>query len=119
MIRDKSYIFSCCLEIVVTMSPEYLKVLDKAEKLINEGRIIRISSLMFYVIGDHGKYFVWVDDKGVRCNCQGFKKRGFCSHAIAVLLLLLRKKYRESLEKGLRKRLHEQLEYMKKGIYPR
>jgi len=99
------------------MSNESLKVLDKAEKLISEGRIIRISPLMFYVIGDHGRYFVWIDHRGVKCNCQGFKKRGFCSHAIAVLLLLLRKKYRDTLEQGLRKRLQEQLEYMKRGVY--
>ncbi|RLF05854.1 MAG: hypothetical protein DRJ64_05125 [Thermoprotei archaeon] len=101
------------------MSGEYLKILSKAERLIEEGRVVRISSLMFYVIGDHGKYFVYVEDRGVKCNCPGFRKRGFCSHAIAILLLILRKEYRDILEEGLRKRLQEQLNVIKQGIYPR
>ncbi len=96
------------------------KLFRKAERIISEGRVVRISPYMFYVIGDHGKYFVYVDKSKVKCLCPGYRKRGYCSHSISVLLILLRKEYREALEKGLRDRLEHQLELIKAGrIHPR
>ncbi len=95
------------------------KLFRKAERLIEEGRVIRISPTLFYVLGDHGKYFVTVEEGVVKCLCPGFRRRGVCSHSIAVLLVLLRPDYRHLLEEGLKKRLEAQLEAIKRGEYAR
>jgi len=94
------------------------KLFEKAEKLIEEGRICQVSKYMFYVIGFHGKYFVSVSEQGIKCNCEGFKRRRVCSHAVAVLLYLLREDYKEKLSQALRRRLEESLELIKRGAVP-
>ncbi|RLE78738.1 MAG: hypothetical protein DRJ51_09030 [Thermoprotei archaeon] len=95
------------------------KVLQKADKLIREGRVMKISEQFFYVIGDHGKYFVDVKGSSIRCNCPGFKNRGFCSHSVAVLLTMLREDYAKTLDAAVKKRLQENLELIKRGEFPR
>lgn len=95
------------------------RLFEKAIRLIEEGRVVQISPLMFYVVGDHGKYFVHVNNGIVRCLCPGYKRRGFCSHIIAVLLLVLRDDYRKTLEEGLRRRLEHQLDVIRQGSYIR
>jgi len=102
-----------------TESKGELYVFDKAERLITEGRVRQISKYMFYVIGDHGKYFVEVIRNIPKCNCPGFKKRGFCSHSIAVLLVITREDYRIKLSKAEVEAMKRNLEYIRRGEIPR
>ncbi|MCD6369605.1 MAG: SWIM zinc finger family protein [Thermoproteales archaeon] len=95
------------------------KILKKAELLIKEGRVIRINQNFFYIIGDHGKYFVEVREANIRCTCPGFRNRGFCSHSIAVLLTVLREDYAKTLDEAMKKRLQRNLEMIKRGEIPR
>jgi len=93
-----------------------IRVLDKADRLINEGRVIKVSDILFYVIGDHGKYFVRIEEGyKVKCTCPGFKSRGFCSHSVAVLLTLLREDYARKLSESVKKRLEENLRIIREG----
>ena len=74
------------------------RLLDKAKKLLESGRVELIGQGVYNVIGDHGTYFVARDHTGkVSCNCQGFLKKGICSHATAIMLL-------SSPKRGRRKR---------------
>ncbi|RLE56324.1 MAG: hypothetical protein DRJ40_06065 [Thermoprotei archaeon] len=91
------------------------KVLSKAERLINEGRVVRVSDRLFYVIGDHMKYFVRVGPEGPHCMCEGFKKRGFCSHSIAVMMVLLGRYDVKVLEEKVRERLLRDRQLLGRG----
>lgn len=67
------------------------RMLDKALRLVETGRVERLNHERFNVIGDHGTYFVIQTYNGkISCNCQGFQNRGRCSHSAAVLILLAR-----------------------------
>jgi hypothetical protein len=62
------------------------KLLIKAKKLVNSGRIESLGNGKFNVVGDHGTYLVIKNYDGtVSCNCIGFLRRKRCSHSIAVL----------------------------------
>ena len=63
------------------------KMLDKAERLIKAGRIERLDSGHYNVIGDHGTYTLVVRDNRVYCTCPGFREKGVCSHSLAVMKL--------------------------------
>lgn len=62
------------------------KVLLKAERLVKEGRVKKISDNLYYVKGFHLQYFVRIDNGKLYCICDGFKKKGFCSHILAVMI---------------------------------
>lgn len=69
---------------VILMSERLLK---KAEKLINSGRVEFLGEGKFNVIGDHGTYIVIQRFDGqISCNCLGFLRRKKCSHSLAVFL---------------------------------
>lgn len=64
------------------------KMIEKAQKLLNDRRVEQISHSTWNVIGDHGTYTVAMDYKGkVACNCPGFQSKGRCSHSAAVVIL--------------------------------
>jgi len=63
------------------------KVVEKAEKLLKNGRVEALGEGKYNVIGDHGTYIVVQNYDGtISCNCLGFLRRRKCSHSLAVLL---------------------------------
>jgi hypothetical protein len=70
----------------VLATPLY-KMLDKAERLLKAGRIERLDSGHYNVIGDHGTYTLVVRDGRVYCSCPGYQEKGVCSHSLAVMKL--------------------------------
>ena len=63
------------------------RLVQKAEKLLNSGRVESLGGGKFNVVGDHGTYIVVRNYDGtVSCNCIGFLRRKKCSHSIAVLI---------------------------------
>lgn len=70
-------------------------MVEKAQKLLKNGRVERLSGGRFNVIGDHGTYNVMQNNKGeTRCTCPGFSIRGRCSHSTAVMMLTQMRGYR-------------------------
>jgi len=64
------------------------RMLEKAQRLLEKGRVEKINEGIYNVIGDHGTYTVAQDHEGrVTCSCPGFQKRGVCSHSAAVIML--------------------------------
>ena len=64
------------------------RMVEKAEKLIQQKRVQQIDNDRYNVVGDHGTYTVARSLEGkLVCNCPGFKNNGRCSHQTAVLLL--------------------------------
>lgn len=62
-------------------------LLQKALRLAQEGRVIKESSKIFHVKGDHGVYLIQRDEDGrYVCSCTGFWNRGRCSHSIATAI---------------------------------
>jgi hypothetical protein len=63
------------------------KVVEKAEKLLKNGRVEALGEGKYNVIGDHGTYIVVQNYDGtISCNCLGFLRRRKCSHSLPVLL---------------------------------
>ena len=70
-------------------------MIEKAKKLLDSGRVERLSHERFNVVGDHGTYtVVRTHDGKVSCTCQGFLTKGRCSHTAAVVILFLQKRKR-------------------------
>jgi predicted nucleic acid-binding Zn finger protein len=68
-------------------------MLEKARKLLESGKVERLDSGLFNVVGDHGTYIVVENYDGkISCNCTGFVSKGRCSHSVAVALLRARSK---------------------------
>jgi len=68
-------------------------LLEKASKLAESGRIEFLGNGVYNVVGDHGTYTVAEDFTGrLSCNCQGFLKKKRCSHMVAVMLLMKRRR---------------------------
>jgi hypothetical protein len=63
------------------------KMLDKAERLLKAGRIERLDTGHYNVIGDHGTYTLVVRNGRVYCSCPGYQEKGVCSHSLAVMKL--------------------------------
>ena len=67
------------------------RMVEKARKLVESGKVERLESDLFNVVGDHGTYLVAVSFDGkISCNCPGFVKKGQCSHSVAVTILRTR-----------------------------
>jgi len=67
------------------------KMIEKARKLLQRGRVEYLSYGLYNVIGDHGTYTVARKIDGtVTCNCPGFTRKKRCSHSLAVMLLTQR-----------------------------
>jgi hypothetical protein len=71
------------------------KMVEKAKVISRSSRVTRIDHNTFQVVGDHGIYIVIRGVDGLfHCGCQGFLTRGFCSHALAVNMLVGRRRPR-------------------------
>lgn len=75
------------------------RMVDKARKLLESGKVERLDIGLFNVVGDHGTYIVAENafDGKISCNCPGFVKKGRCSHSVAVKLLRARSRKQKSL----------------------
>jgi hypothetical protein len=66
------------------------RMLEKARKLVESGRIEQLAEGTYNVIGDHGTYTVVKNYTGkVNCNCPGFRTKGKCSHSAAIMILTM------------------------------
>jgi hypothetical protein len=75
------------------------KMVEKAKVISRSSRVTRIDHNTFQVVGDHGIYIVIRGVDGLfHCGCQGFLTRGFCSHALAVNMLVGRRRPRPRRE---------------------
>jgi predicted nucleic acid-binding Zn finger protein len=64
------------------------RLLEKAKRLIESGRVESIGQGVYNVVGDHGTYTVVQDYTGkFSCSCPGFLQKAKCSHVTAVMLL--------------------------------
>jgi len=64
------------------------KMIEKARRLLESGRVERLNHEHFNVVGDHGTYtVVQAYDGKITCNCPGFANKGRCSHSAAVIIL--------------------------------
>lgn len=62
-------------------------MVEKAFRLVKNGKIEELSGGRFNVIGDHGTYIVQIDPNGrLTCSCPGFGRRRMCSHIAAVII---------------------------------
>lgn len=64
------------------------RIIAKAAWLMHEGRIIKISDKMYYVVGRRNRHIVRVDNGKLSCTCDGFRERNVCSHVIAVSTMI-------------------------------
>ncbi|MCW4043929.1 MAG: SWIM zinc finger family protein [Candidatus Bathyarchaeota archaeon] len=63
------------------------RLLEKARKLAESGRVEQLAAGVYNVVGDHGTYTVAQDYTGkYSCNCQGYLQKRKCSHIAAVML---------------------------------
>jgi predicted nucleic acid-binding Zn finger protein len=64
------------------------RMVEKAQKLLESGKVERLDIGVFNVVGDHGTYIVVESYDGrISCNCPGFLSKGRCSHSVAVTIL--------------------------------
>jgi len=64
------------------------RMVEKARKLLESGRVERIDEERYNVVGDHGTYTVVQAYNGkITCDCPGFMSNGKCSHSAAVIIL--------------------------------
>ncbi|RLE58208.1 MAG: hypothetical protein DRJ35_08295 [Thermoprotei archaeon] len=85
------------------------KMISKAAWLLEEGRVVKISPYLYYVIGKRNRHMVrYVNGKFV-CTCKGFKNKGICSHVMAVLALTEIKDADQFLAERINLRLQKEL----------
>lgn len=73
----------------------HAKVLEKAKRLVRDGRVELLDNGNYNVIGDHGTYNVAIDNNGwIACTCPGYRDKGNCSHGTAVSLVTKKKRRR-------------------------
>ena len=63
------------------------KMINKAAWLLEEGRVVKISRYMYYVIGKKNRHIVRYENDKFVCTCKGYKEKKLCSHVMAVLAL--------------------------------
>lgn len=88
------------------------RLVAKAAWLIHEGRIVKISDIMYYVVGRKNRHLVKVEGGRLVCSCNGFKERGICSHTIAVSTVIKLSAGREYLNEALRERMERELKLL-------
>ena len=63
------------------------RMMEKAYKLVRQGRVHKTDFQQYEVVGDHGTYTVFkTADDVLHCSCLGFMERKKCSHVGAVVL---------------------------------
>lgn len=85
------------------------RIVSKAAWLILDGRVVRISDIMYYVMGRRNRNIVRVDGEKLVCTCEGFKKRGVCSHVVAVSTVMWLVNGYEYLGEWIRARVEREL----------
>ena len=71
------------------------RLIEKARKLAETGRVEALGNNVYNVIGDHGTYTVAQDYTGkFSCNCPGFLRKNKCSHVTAVMLLTKKRQHK-------------------------
>jgi len=69
----------------------YPPLLGKSLRLIQTGQVAKITEDVFLVKSESNPIFAEymvekVTSDTFRCNCDGFKRRGCCSHSLAVFI---------------------------------
>ncbi|MEM0023235.1 MAG: SWIM zinc finger family protein [Thermofilaceae archaeon] len=96
------------------MSDERASMVSKAAWLIKEGRVVKISDLMYYVMGRKNRHIVRVVGDALSCTCPGFRGRGICSHVIAVSTIMKLGSKSEFLDEVLRARVEKELKFLRR-----
>jgi hypothetical protein len=77
------------------------RMIEKARKLLESGKVERLDIGLFNVVGDHGTYIVVESCDGkISCNCPGFVSKSRCSHSVAVNLLKARSRKIDKRKRG-------------------
>lgn len=90
------------------------RMIAKAAWLILDGRVVRISDVMYYVIGRQNRHIVTVEGDRLRCTCEGFKERGVCSHVVAVSTVIWMTTKQEYIDERIRARVQRELRLLQK-----
>lgn len=85
------------------------KMINKAAWLLSEGRVVKISPYLYYVIGKNSKHLVRYENGKFICTCKGFQEKGVCSHVIAVVTLSELKDADAFLDERIRERISREL----------
>ena len=93
------------------------RMVDKAAWLIETGRVVRISNIMFYVMGKRNRHIVKIEGDKLACTCPGYKDKGICSHVLAVMAILEMKDGLEYLDEKIRKRIRKEWAAITRGGY--
>lgn len=101
------------------MSSGNVSMISKAAWLIEEGRVVRISEVMYYVMGRKNRHIVRVEGSTFSCTCPGFRERRVCSHVIAVSALIKLKDKRELFDEATRERVEKELKLFNKKKFIR
>jgi len=68
-------------------------MMEKAYKLVKQGRVHKTDFQQYEVVGDHGTYtVVKIADGTLHCSCLGFQQRKKCSHVGAVVIFESRRR---------------------------
>ena len=92
------------------------RIIAKAAWLLSEGRVTKISNLMFYVMGRKNRHIVRVENERLTCTCPGFRDKGICSHVVAVSVVLDLKDKAELIDERVRLRVEKELKSL--GRWP-
>jgi len=60
-------------------------VIEKALRLVEDGRVELRGAHHAFVQGDTGRYLVRVFDDGVECDCPN--RHAFCAHSLAAMVV--------------------------------
>jgi hypothetical protein len=78
---------------MATTSRNHETVPEKADRLIREGRLVPLEDTaarwVGIVNGDTGTYaveYVFGTEPTRKCQCHSHRRRGWCSHTLAILL---------------------------------
>ena len=77
------------------------RMVEKARKLLESGKVERLDTGLFNVVGDPGTYIVVETYDGkISCDCPGFMNKGRCSHSTAVSILKARSRKQTKGKRG-------------------
>ncbi|MHB9302652.1 SWIM zinc finger family protein [Thermofilum pendens] len=92
-----------------TPQKAFEKMVNKAAWLLSEGRVVKISPYLYYVIGKNSKHLVRYENGRFICTCKGFEEKGVCSHVIAVATLSELKDVNAFLDERVKERVRREL----------